>query len=69
LEENASQYVRDQTAMNRPLIEHWQKYIVFWTTCTELRALKRHSDPKHLLFPISKDATDVNPGLTQNPGY
>jgi len=27
------------------------------------------SDPKHLLFPIPKDATDVNPGLTQNPGY
>ena len=27
------------------------------------------SDAKHLLFPIPKDATDVNPGLTQNPGY
>jgi len=27
------------------------------------------SDPKHLLFPIPKNATDVNPGLTQNPGY
>ena len=27
------------------------------------------SDPKHLLFPIPKTALDVNPGLTQNPGY
>jgi len=27
------------------------------------------SDPKYLLFPIPKTAMDVNPGLTQNPGY
>ena len=27
------------------------------------------SDPKRLLFPIPKTALDVNPGLTQNPGY
>lgn len=27
------------------------------------------SETKRLLFPIPKDAMDVNPGLTQNPGY
>ncbi len=27
------------------------------------------STPIHLLFPIPKTAMDVNPGLTQNPGY
>lgn len=46
-----------------------QDNIRFGTFLKALPGWRGVSDPKHLLFPIPKDATDVNPGLTQNPGY
>ena len=46
-----------------------QDNIRFGTFLNAVPGWRGVSDPKHLLFPIPKDALDVNPGLTQNPGY
>ncbi len=43
--------------------------IGFGTFLNAVQGWRGVSDPKHLLFPIPKVATDVNPGLIQNPGY
>ncbi|MEK7720426.1 MAG: RagB/SusD family nutrient uptake outer membrane protein [Bacteroidota bacterium] len=46
-----------------------QDNIRFGTFLNAVPGWRGVSDPKHLLFPIPKNARDVNPGLTQNPGY
>jgi len=46
-----------------------QDNIRFGTFLNAVPGWRGVSDAKHLLFPIPKDALDVNPGLTQNPGY
>ncbi len=46
-----------------------QDNIRFGTFLNAVPGWRGVSDVKHLLFPIPKNARDLNPGLTQNPGY
>ena len=46
-----------------------QDNIRFGTFLNAVPGWRGVSDAKRLLFPIPKDAINVNPGLTQNPGY
>lgn len=46
-----------------------QDNIRFGTFLDAVPGWRGTSEAKRLLFPIPKDAMDVNPGLTQNPGY
>ncbi|NJO69128.1 MAG: RagB/SusD family nutrient uptake outer membrane protein [Bacteroidetes bacterium] len=46
-----------------------QDNIRFGTFLDAVPGWRGTSEAKRLLFPIPMDAMDVNPGLTQNPGY